>query len=607
MAPSSKTLYRIMLSNCKEIFYPQNREFLQTSLDACSDSILQLSHGTNVLKRFANNPKHVLKQAFREGKIEDINVFFSLLPCVFRYSRAAKLIEGQFKLSVDGKERKERIMDATDDPNMLSGALLISKLYYNEKQLKERRVDEIVQKGIDEWAAAFKVELEQLLLAKQKVDTENAKMGNANRNRMSLLDKRRSQILPVINALNALILKQEARRLKSNDTEYEQLVDQILQPDSVYSRGMPITYSVVYSAVLNSIQQLNVECVGIPFPRNFLSRIVVKDAYRYGKSSVAYDNFTLSSDQVEKRFTKGARKEHTAFPLQSEVNFFHLLGNWVGFYNEGMQEVRLSFNKETQVLEARKLDGDQFVPSGEITWRLDLGRICKKSNLLKVDTPYNVSVQIAQPGFTNPRYVLYTLKISVLSGSIFQPASQQTDPSNCSPYFELQLQPVITQTATYVNAPSTTEVEVEQNSTAINMRQGTGGTGGRQRPSYRSRTTVARTHNGQVTHPSLTSSSNAVATTPATAEQHAHNTSYCAHGGSEHTEPLLVPQLPAVSASANIAPGTHSAGVADESILEALETLSFCRTPDLDRCLLDISDQGVIPLTPLTCLEVLRR
>lgn len=619
MAPMSKTLYRIMLKSCKEIFLPQNREFLQASMDACTYSILQLSNGAQVLKRLPHNPKLELKQAFLSGNTDDINVFFSLLPCLFRYSRAAKLIEGQTKLSYDDKVHTDWASDLDDDPNMLVGALLISKLFYNEPQLKERNVDEIVQRGVDEYATAFKRELEQILsIGKKAMNNENAKMGNANRNRMSLLDKRRSQILPVIKALNAVIANMELRRLKGDDAYFEQLVDQVLQPDHIYNRGMPITYSVLYSAVLNSIDQLSVECVGIPFPRNFLSRIVVKDSYRYGRSSVAYDNFTVPAAQVEQRFSKGGRRDLTIMPVQAEVNFFHLLGNWVGFYSEGMQEVRLSFNKETQVLEARKLDGDQCVPSGEVTWRLDLSRICKKSNMLKVDTPYHVSVQIAEPGFLNPRHVLYTLQITVLSGTLFQPASQAVDPTSSSPYFELTLQPVITQAASYLNSSNFAELDDEQmqNSTAVNMRHGTSG-GRQRRPNYyRSKVTVARTHNGQATHPSLTSHN--AASNSASEQVFAENVAFHARGGGEQPEPLIAPQMPpnpAVLSSARSSTsgfskeggGTLIAHEADVAVLESLESLSFCRTPDLDRCLLDISDLGVVPLTPVTCLEILRK
>jgi hypothetical protein len=609
-----------MLYDCKKLFLPENREFLQASLDAVSDSLKRLSRGQNILRRLANNPRHEMKKAFREGTAEDINVFISVLPTIFRYSRTAKQIEKQFHRHVEGKALTSSALPAKDDPDMMSGAMLISKLHYNENELKTRDVESIIKNGIDNTAAALKYELERTLLDQRKRKKEAKK--NSEKKDLTLFEKRSSSILLVINALNATIQKFEASRIKDADRDYEQLVDQILQPDEDYSRAMPITYSVLYCSVVNALPNLHVEAVGIPFPRNFLSRIVVKSPPKNFLSSGAVEpgKFGLSS--------RKGRVDKKDQIVPSEMNIFHLLGNWVGFYSEGMQEVKIGFDPLTRQLVARKIDGDRCVPAGEVTWCLDLSRICKTSNMLEVGRPYEVSAQVAHPGYKSPQFVLYTLTLQVLPASIFQPAVPTTAALSAAPYVEIQLTPVLNSDVGFTVPTEAVLPESEANSTSANMRASTDTAGNAH---LRRGTTVVRTHTGSSSHPSLSTHSG-----DRSADKAASPTDTSVQGSAGHQEGVTSsafvettltgmktaqsssPQPEELTPNAMHTPsteaGTETSNTAfpegtpePQQALHPFESLSFCRTVDLDRCLLDISDQGVVPLTPFTYLAIMRK
>jgi len=603
MAPLTKFLYRILRSNCRAVFLPHNRDFLQSSLHSCQDSLMLLSRGFPIVNNLPNNPYLELERAFREGNEDDIQILFSVLPSLLRFSRAATLIEKHFQGLEHLKCNRGKIYSALDDPNMLSGALLVSKLYYTEKELLQRPINTIVKEGLKELRALLKSELEKELLHRhdiKKVLNESISLPKG-----TVYEKKRSQVLALINALDRAIVQQERRRERDSTASIVHLVDQVLQPEGAYSRATPITYSILYATVINAIANLgdhNLQAVGINFPQRFLTRIVVKNSphghmHRHNQTSVVNAEDFIKSGPVQ--FSR--RKDLQNVP--KEINFMDLLGDWVGFYSDGMQEVRIRYRKDkdknTRVLEAVKIDSDQHLPAGEIAWSIDLNQISKKSKLLAMNTPYQVNVQVAQPGFTHVQSVPYTLTIVVLPASIFQPASdvalahlltEQTQDIE-APYFELQLVPVeperIEEGFTDHSVPSDTIT----NSTAQAMRSINGGPQG---TSTFAPTTIARTYNSSNTHPSLRSPSH----------DHAQEEVSVSEGSSRYTSgPRLTQRRSPVLRSP--ASGRNTVTSTDLEGGMALESLSFCRTVDLDRCLLDISDKGVTPLTPTTYLTIM--
>lgn len=623
MTSLTKFLYRILRTNCKALFLPQNREFLQSSLDSCNESIMLLSRGYPISTKLSSNPRFELERAFREGVEADVHILFSILPGLLRYSRAAKLIEQHFQEMRQQKKKKDKNPSYIDDPRLLPGAMLISKLYYNEKELVQRALEPSVRKGIEDLAKAFRTELEWQFKERSKVEKS---MNQESTSKATTVDKRRSQIFALIKALEATIQQQEARRLKdtSDDAQPQLLLDQILQPDDIYSYPSPLTYAVLYCSVINSLPNLNIEAQGIYFLQRMLTRLVVKtpakNLHRAGLID-AEEFVKIGPAQFNRR------KDLTNVPR--EVNFVELLGNWIGFYGEGMKEVQLSYYKDKRLLQARRMDGDQYLPFGEVAWRMDLSDLCKKSNFLAMNTPYDVLVQIADSGFENPQFVPYTLTLVVLPASIFQPSSQSVEDgtSNTAPYIEMQLSPVLSSQRKEIK-PETTQpaaaVESESNSTVAAIRSHTGSDRGMSRGSgafVAPVRTILRTHNGANTHPSLYARHHGDETVLAgQTNSAAGNVSYAqlrqveeeeeaAAADDHHTHSTaLRPRMPRVERAAATrggGPRSRNSSVETSAPQRALEPLVFCRTVDLDRCLLSVSEQGVIPLTPTTYLQFL--
>ncbi len=72
-------------------------------------------------------------------------------------------------------------------------------------------------------------------------------------------------------------------------------------------------------------------------------------------------------------------------------------GEWIGAYLGHFEET-VSIEQTGCLLIARKVTGDDYVPAGEITWRLDLHTMKGEG-------------QIAEKEFVNPRFVPGRLEI----------------------------------------------------------------------------------------------------------------------------------------------------------------------------------------------------
>lgn len=459
--------------------------------------------------------------------------------------------------------------------------MLISKLYYNEKELTRRSLDTLVKEGVEELTTALKLELEKQLLVRRKLEKA---VGKSSYPKSTLVEKRRSQILALLNALHTVILRQEARRSKDLAGRREHLVDQVLLPEGAYCHALPITYSVLYSAVINSIAHLDLQAVGIAFPQWFLTRIVVRNS-RQAISSGS----KLNTEDFLKGGPAQFSRRRDLQNVPREVSFMDLLGNWVGFYTKGMKEVRLVYDKATRVLEAVRID-DGLLAAGQVAWSMDLSSVCRKSSFLAMNTPYPVNVRVAPASNKDTESVPYTLTLVVLPASIFQPTSlNMADTGTEAPYFEIQLTPVEAESQEL--SERAVSSETDSNSTALAMRSVAGGP---HSVHTFAPTTIARTHNNSSSHPSLHTHS-----------EHSHSTS-TNRSNTAHTGPaeaLRSSPRPRSTILRTAAGRTSTVKIDSEG--QSLESLVFCRTVDLDRCLLDISDQGVIPLTPTTYLKLL--
>jgi hypothetical protein len=250
---------------------------------------------------------------------------------------------------------------------------------------------------------------------------------------------------------------------------------------------------------------------------------------------------------------------------------------------------------------------------------------------------------VAHPGYTSPQFILYTLTLQVLPASIFQPAVPTTAALSTAPYFEIQLTPALNSDsdAGFAVPADAAYPESEANSTSANMRASTDAASNAH---LRRATTVVRTHTGSNSHPSLSTHGGShvdqdkenlhadVSTQTSAHESGVPDTAFVeatltgmktVHSG-DQTLPESAPgaaqdaSSAAVhttsaeggteSASASAAfPGSLPGSLPEVQAQHPPESLSFCRTVDLDRCLLDISDQGVVPLTPFTYLAIMRK
>jgi hypothetical protein len=250
------------------------------------------------------------------------------------------------------------------------------------------------------------------------------------------------------------------------------------------------------------------------------------------------------------------------------------------------------------------VDGDECVPAGELTWSMsmDISGVSgvAGSAVLRVGEQYNVLVQVAQRGFGNPEFIPYTLKLTALPGGVFLPGSGGGGARGGAgvggrggvgagvgmggagdPYYEIQLEPVpdrasgtSSRTVSYTasgNQPAISVTLSALSASAGDSSRGGGGGGGG--GGGRGSAGSAGRSSGAHTHGADSSSSG-------------------------------------VSSGADLAPA-ELVSVAEASAVHErqgppLGTISFCRTRDLDRCLLDISDRGVVPLTPVTYLSIMK-
>lgn len=69
----------------------------------------------------------------------------------------------------------------------------------------------------------------------------------------------------------------------------------------------------------------------------------------------------------------------------------NLTGEWIGHYSGHFEQV-IQINQDGPIIEAIKVTGDEFVPAGEVTWRVDLEKRLAQG-------------RIAQSEFREPKFV----------------------------------------------------------------------------------------------------------------------------------------------------------------------------------------------------------
>jgi len=313
-------------------------------------------------------PSDALKKAFREGKDKDIDRLLELMPVILRYSRAACLIE-------------EYLVEQSKNTNSVSlipASLLVSKLKYQNERGK--RVGEIVESGLQELLVEFKREVGQ---SKYR----------ANRN----IDR--------LKAFNVVIQRKEQNRSLGEDPCH--LVDQVLDSNFQYSNAMPITFCIVFAEIM---ERLGVKTRGVAFPKRFVTRIFNPPESSFSSSSSSTKDAHIDVDVDEDAVAGGKEGTGAGAALSKYIKVNDLVGRWIGQYPAGLQEIEVSYNELEGFVEAKKVDGDLFVPEGEITWRFEC-----LSETIDVESDKLGQLQIAREGFKSKTFIPCHIKANVLT------------------------------------------------------------------------------------------------------------------------------------------------------------------------------------------------
>lgn len=123
--------YRFLSKAARQLFGKDSHVLLGAMAEDLNLQIMKLSTGVQVQTEIhrPRTPQNALRVAFKEGVHADLDVLHSFLPQLLRYTRASRLIHQQ---------------QLTKAPHrLMKGAMLVSKLYYGEKALKEADLDRL--------------------------------------------------------------------------------------------------------------------------------------------------------------------------------------------------------------------------------------------------------------------------------------------------------------------------------------------------------------------------------------------------------------------------------------------------------------------------------
>jgi hypothetical protein len=249
--------------------------------------------------------------------------------------------------------------------NIGKGALLVSKLHYTEKALKERDVDKIFWDAVKSMAISLKSEINRLI-------NEEGPLFEGQLQNQSLEENKRTRIFTVILALDRLIKKREEKRIQGNG--YVHLVDQVLEPHTNhYLRATPIVYSSIYCTLVNYLD-LEVEAYGVSNPKHFLSRMSIRNTSN-GNQDIQSPIAKLMEANISK--SKGGR---ITFSSTKEIHVTYVPGPWMRIHNDNFSSSILKFDRNSSTLSAYS--------ENRIIWQLQIIGNSRPTNFIKVGQDY---------------------------------------------------------------------------------------------------------------------------------------------------------------------------------------------------------------------------
>lgn len=417
-----KKIYRTLYRGMQDILLPRHKEFYLATLEVFHKELTSFSHGSKLPIKLRKNPRIAIKTAFREGNSGDLDLFFTFLPRLIRYFRAAKVLAEEKSMS----KKKDFFLDdiTKSEFNMAPGALMISKLFYTEKMLKSRNVDHIFEQGLKDLQQQFQIELDKVI--EEHKFNRAAADGNF---RISLSEKRRRRIFTVIKALDRLIQQQEENREEGED--FENLIDQVIQPVEPYFRAAPIVHSVIYCTLINSLG-MDLEAFGVLNPKYFLTRIAVKNNSNIHTNLLPFAEPELMNEDGTPITTK--KSNRISFTGVKEVNVLTIPGYWVCVKDDSFDEVQINYDYEQRKLIASYTASN--APTDETRknlWELSLDS--KDKHLIKIGHEYE---GIAYPETAEGNaFVPASIKFSAISPQVIE--SNRISSPTSAPYIEMQV------------------------------------------------------------------------------------------------------------------------------------------------------------------------
>lgn len=463
----ARRLYRNLLRATKPFFARPSREFLASTIENLQNDLSQLSKGSKVLQKAVKSPHYAIRYAFRNGNSNDIDVLISFLPKLIKYSRALRILQDgiddtAYMLSYRPGSQKYTPYD------LAPAGLLVSKLYCSEQELKFRNLSEIYLQWMEPKSQELRTEFMRILAAANKngLDSDISKC--------EPIVQQKRRIFYALQALDALIKKYESGR--EEGSAYEHLVDQVMKPSSAYYRAVPITYAVIYTSLLNSLN-IGLQAYGISYPKHFLSRLVLKAPSRLSMGTPAANDVASSSSSTEqpKPPVKAARYRSKSFAkifkAVETVSVYRLLGSWCCSAHNGFYEINLSYDPHTHVFQARSVvkPSEGALASSKVLWQVSLfDSAAKQSSTVNLDQEYVGTVHhTSNPSDkeASATPTLCSVRFAGIHPSFFGSAQHYGPATSGNIHFEIKLTYTETNAAT---SESSTEGKKESKYDVIN-------------------------------------------------------------------------------------------------------------------------------------------
>lgn len=396
------------------MFIQKNKELLTAAVAYFQSNLLQFSDGQKLVSRLKRNPQKAIRKAFKDGKEEDIDKLFGMLPRLNRYFRAAKLLN---TFSQDLSHPKTFFRDniQKSEYNIGKGAILISKLHYSDKQLKSRNVEQIFLDSLQSMALELKRDIQEVIAKEKESLYANQSL------HQSFEEKKRSQIFAIIVALDRLIKKREQRRHRG--LGYVHLVDQVLDPNGLdYYRATPIVYSTIYCTLVNSLN-LELEAFGVSNPKHFLSRMSIKNTVNCNK-----DMKSPIAKLVEAKMPKS--RGRITFSFVKDIIVMSVPGQWMRVNDPSFSSSVMKYDRNTSML---SVYADNH--HNRCLWQVQIIENSRPSNYIKIGVDYIGEYFLEIDG--TEKVVPCTVRFSTLSTDLISWC--RSDQHSDQPYVEIEV------------------------------------------------------------------------------------------------------------------------------------------------------------------------